>query len=156
MWIAGFDSTQICVCVFSEATGVLQVRALKDFWNLHDPTALTIRAGDVITVWPLIRLHWTSCVWVCVCVCKSVLLLSTIPNPCVPCQSIQLAFQKQFHLNWGQIFLFSLPRVLSVHRLGYLRALKINSQVFVCELKPTYIFTQHCFSGRCGQRISTV
>uniref|UniRef100_A0A8C2DFG0 Caskin-2 n=1 Tax=Cyprinus carpio TaxID=7962 RepID=A0A8C2DFG0_CYPCA len=33
-----------------EATGVLQVRALKDFWNLHDPTALTIRAGDVITV----------------------------------------------------------------------------------------------------------
>lgn len=47
-----FDLTQIsvCVCVFSEATGVLQVRALKDFWNLHDPTALTIRAGDVITV----------------------------------------------------------------------------------------------------------
>ncbi|XP_058625936.1 caskin-2 isoform X5 [Onychostoma macrolepis] len=33
-----------------EATGVLQVRALKDFWNLHDPTTLTIRAGDVITV----------------------------------------------------------------------------------------------------------
>ncbi|XP_016312579.1 caskin-2 [Sinocyclocheilus anshuiensis] len=33
-----------------EATGVLQVRALKDFWNLHDPTALTIRAGDVVTV----------------------------------------------------------------------------------------------------------
>uniref|UniRef100_A0A8C1N2T6 Caskin-2 n=1 Tax=Cyprinus carpio TaxID=7962 RepID=A0A8C1N2T6_CYPCA len=33
-----------------EATGVLQVRALKDFWNLHDPTALTIRAGDIITV----------------------------------------------------------------------------------------------------------
>ncbi|XP_051987937.1 caskin-2-like isoform X3 [Xyrauchen texanus] len=33
-----------------DATGVLQVRALKDFWNLHDPTALTIRAGDVITV----------------------------------------------------------------------------------------------------------
>lgn len=33
-----------------EATGVLQVRAMKDFWNLHDPTALTIRAGDVITV----------------------------------------------------------------------------------------------------------
>ncbi|XP_042586544.1 caskin-2-like isoform X5 [Cyprinus carpio] len=40
----------ICVCVLSEATGVLQVRALKDFWNLHDPTALTIRAGDIITV----------------------------------------------------------------------------------------------------------
>ncbi|XP_034062647.1 caskin-2-like isoform X2 [Gymnodraco acuticeps] len=32
-----------------DATGVLQVRALKDFWNLHDPTALNIRAGDVIT-----------------------------------------------------------------------------------------------------------
>lgn len=34
----------------SDATGVLQVRALKDYWNLHDPTALNIRAGDVITV----------------------------------------------------------------------------------------------------------
>ncbi|XP_036445980.1 caskin-2 isoform X4 [Colossoma macropomum] len=33
-----------------EATGVLQVRALKDYWNLHDPTALNIRAGDVIMV----------------------------------------------------------------------------------------------------------
>ncbi|XP_068581764.1 caskin-2-like isoform X2 [Cebidichthys violaceus] len=33
-----------------DATGVLQVRALKDFWNLHDPTALNIRAGDVIMV----------------------------------------------------------------------------------------------------------
>ncbi|XP_028454774.1 caskin-2 isoform X1 [Perca flavescens] len=33
-----------------DATGVLQVRALKDYWNLHDPTALNIRAGDVITV----------------------------------------------------------------------------------------------------------
>ncbi|XP_068605818.1 LOW QUALITY PROTEIN: major vault protein [Brachionichthys hirsutus] len=33
-----------------DATGVLQVRALKDCWNLHDPTALNIRAGDVITV----------------------------------------------------------------------------------------------------------
>ncbi|KAJ3600893.1 hypothetical protein NHX12_031867 [Muraenolepis orangiensis] len=30
--------------------GVLQVRALKDYWNLHDPTALNIRAGDVIMV----------------------------------------------------------------------------------------------------------
>ncbi|XP_029770218.1 caskin-2-like, partial [Terrapene carolina triunguis] len=29
--------------------GILKVRALKDFWNLHDPTALNIRAGDVIT-----------------------------------------------------------------------------------------------------------
>ncbi|XP_031683644.1 caskin-2-like isoform X8 [Oncorhynchus kisutch] len=30
--------------------GVLQVRALKDYWNIHDPTALNIRAGDVIMV----------------------------------------------------------------------------------------------------------
>lgn len=33
-----------------DATGVLQVRALKDYWNVHDPTALNIRAGDIITV----------------------------------------------------------------------------------------------------------
>ncbi|XP_032648816.1 caskin-2 isoform X3 [Chelonoidis abingdonii] len=33
-----------------EASGILKVRALKDFWNLHDLTALNIRAGDVITV----------------------------------------------------------------------------------------------------------
>ncbi|KAK3559114.1 hypothetical protein QTP86_004096 [Hemibagrus guttatus] len=33
-----------------EASGAMQVRALKDYWNLHDPTALNIRAGDVITV----------------------------------------------------------------------------------------------------------
>nr|XP_023676453.1 caskin-2-like isoform X7 [Paramormyrops kingsleyae] len=33
-----------------DATGFLQVRALKDFWNLHDPTALNIRAGDIIMV----------------------------------------------------------------------------------------------------------
>uniref|UniRef100_A0A8C9QYU0 CASK interacting protein 2 n=1 Tax=Scleropages formosus TaxID=113540 RepID=A0A8C9QYU0_SCLFO len=33
-----------------DASGLLQVRALKDFWNLHDPTALNIRAGDIITV----------------------------------------------------------------------------------------------------------
>lgn len=33
-----------------EASGILKVRALKDFWNLHDPTALNVRAGDVITV----------------------------------------------------------------------------------------------------------
>nr|XP_046159614.1 caskin-2-like isoform X3 [Oncorhynchus gorbuscha] len=30
--------------------GVLQVRALKDYWNIHDPTALNIQAGDVIMV----------------------------------------------------------------------------------------------------------
>uniref|UniRef100_UPI0037E85FC8 caskin-2-like n=1 Tax=Semicossyphus pulcher TaxID=241346 RepID=UPI0037E85FC8 len=34
----------------TDATGILQVRALKDYWNLHDPTALNIRAGDVIMV----------------------------------------------------------------------------------------------------------
>lgn len=28
----------------------MKVRALKDFWNLHDPTALNVRAGDIITV----------------------------------------------------------------------------------------------------------
>ncbi|XP_048869208.1 caskin-2-like isoform X2 [Brienomyrus brachyistius] len=33
-----------------DATGFLQVRAMKDFWNLHDPTALNIRAGDIIMV----------------------------------------------------------------------------------------------------------
>uniref|UniRef100_A0A9J7ZQV8 CASK interacting protein 2 n=1 Tax=Cyprinus carpio carpio TaxID=630221 RepID=A0A9J7ZQV8_CYPCA len=33
-----------------DASGALQVRALKDYWNLHDPTALNIRAGDVIMV----------------------------------------------------------------------------------------------------------
>uniref|UniRef100_A0A8C3E7Y6 Caskin-2 n=2 Tax=Corvus moneduloides TaxID=1196302 RepID=A0A8C3E7Y6_CORMO len=33
-----------------EASGILKVRALKDFWNLHDPTALNVRAGDIITV----------------------------------------------------------------------------------------------------------
>uniref|UniRef100_A0A8C6T1I2 CASKIN2 n=1 Tax=Neogobius melanostomus TaxID=47308 RepID=A0A8C6T1I2_9GOBI len=33
-----------------DAGGVLQVRAMKDYWNVHDPTALNIRAGDVITV----------------------------------------------------------------------------------------------------------
>ncbi|KAM4663076.1 caskin-2 [Discoglossus pictus] len=33
-----------------EASGILKVRALKDFWNAHDPTALNIRAGDLITV----------------------------------------------------------------------------------------------------------
>ncbi|XP_060700310.1 caskin-2-like isoform X1 [Hemiscyllium ocellatum] len=33
-----------------EASGILQVRALKDYWNVHDPTSLNIRAGDVIMV----------------------------------------------------------------------------------------------------------
>lgn len=41
----------------SEASGILKVRALKDFWNLHDPTALNVRAGDIITV----RLLPTPC-----------------------------------------------------------------------------------------------
>ncbi|XP_034715743.1 caskin-2 [Etheostoma cragini] len=33
-----------------EASSNLQVRALKDYWNLHDPTALNLRAGDLIMV----------------------------------------------------------------------------------------------------------
>ncbi|KAM8946071.1 caskin-2 isoform 2-T2 [Pelodytes ibericus] len=33
-----------------EASGILKVRALKDSWISHDPTALNIRAGDLITV----------------------------------------------------------------------------------------------------------
>ncbi|KAK3552931.1 hypothetical protein QTP86_029140 [Hemibagrus guttatus] len=33
-----------------DATGIFQVKALKDYWNLHDPTTLNIRAGDVILV----------------------------------------------------------------------------------------------------------
>ncbi|KAM4691392.1 caskin-2 [Rhinophrynus dorsalis] len=33
-----------------EASGILKVRALKDFYNAHDPTALNIQAGDLITV----------------------------------------------------------------------------------------------------------
>ncbi|TDG98399.1 hypothetical protein EPR50_G00218540 [Perca flavescens] len=33
-----------------EASSSLQVRALKDYWNLHDPTALNLRAGDLIMV----------------------------------------------------------------------------------------------------------
>uniref|UniRef100_A0A8C4SSN8 Caskin-2-like n=1 Tax=Erpetoichthys calabaricus TaxID=27687 RepID=A0A8C4SSN8_ERPCA len=33
-----------------EASGILKVRALKDQWNIHDPTALNIRAGDIIMV----------------------------------------------------------------------------------------------------------
>ncbi|PWA28147.1 hypothetical protein CCH79_00020539 [Gambusia affinis] len=46
-----------------DATGILQVRALKDHWNLHDPTALNIRAGDVITGkhrHPVVELGTTS------------------------------------------------------------------------------------------------
>lgn len=43
--------------LLSEASGILKVRALKDFWNLHDPTALNVRAGDVITV-------RTQCRWI--------------------------------------------------------------------------------------------
>lgn len=47
----GHGGSLFCVVAApSDATGVLQVRALKDHWNLHDPTALNITAGDVITV----------------------------------------------------------------------------------------------------------
>ncbi|XP_013879480.1 caskin-2 [Austrofundulus limnaeus] len=33
-----------------EASCCLQVRAVKDYWNLHDPTALNLQAGDLIMV----------------------------------------------------------------------------------------------------------
>ncbi|XP_063749492.1 caskin-2-like isoform X2 [Eleginops maclovinus] len=33
-----------------EASSSLQVRAVKDYWDLHDPTALNLRAGDLIMV----------------------------------------------------------------------------------------------------------
>uniref|UniRef100_A0A4W5QBP5 Caskin-2 n=1 Tax=Hucho hucho TaxID=62062 RepID=A0A4W5QBP5_9TELE len=36
--------------ILREALGSLQVRAVKDYWNLHDPTALNLRAGDLIMV----------------------------------------------------------------------------------------------------------
>lgn len=42
--------TAVCVCVSAEASCSLQVRAVKDYWNLHDPTALNLRAGDVVMV----------------------------------------------------------------------------------------------------------
>lgn len=47
----------------SEASGILKVRALKDFWNLHDPTALNVRAGDVITVRLLSAPHPSAPPW---------------------------------------------------------------------------------------------
>lgn len=40
----------LCFCLGSEASNSLQVRAVKDYWNLHDPTALNLRAGDLIMV----------------------------------------------------------------------------------------------------------
>ncbi|KAK2821072.1 hypothetical protein Q5P01_024031 [Channa striata] len=33
-----------------EASSSLQVRAVKDYWNVHDPNALNLRAGDLIMV----------------------------------------------------------------------------------------------------------
>lgn len=41
-----------CSLVFllAEASSSLQVRAVKDYWNLHDPTALNLRAGDLVMV----------------------------------------------------------------------------------------------------------
>uniref|UniRef100_A0A3Q3NNL5 Caskin-2 n=1 Tax=Labrus bergylta TaxID=56723 RepID=A0A3Q3NNL5_9LABR len=33
-----------------EASCSLQVRAVKDYWNLHDPTALNLRAGELVMV----------------------------------------------------------------------------------------------------------
>uniref|UniRef100_A0A8C5DFP2 Caskin-2 n=1 Tax=Gouania willdenowi TaxID=441366 RepID=A0A8C5DFP2_GOUWI len=33
-----------------EASSSVQVRAVKDYWNLHDPTALNLRAGELVMV----------------------------------------------------------------------------------------------------------
>uniref|UniRef100_A0A4W6EWF9 CASK interacting protein 2 n=1 Tax=Lates calcarifer TaxID=8187 RepID=A0A4W6EWF9_LATCA len=41
-----------------EASSSLQVRAVKDYWNLHDPTALNLRAGDLIMV--LVSVYYLS------------------------------------------------------------------------------------------------
>ncbi|KAG7264108.1 hypothetical protein CRUP_020785 [Coryphaenoides rupestris] len=44
-----------------EASGALQVRAVKDYWNLHDPEALNLRAGDlVVATLPCQRQHFLS------------------------------------------------------------------------------------------------
>uniref|UniRef100_A0A3Q2D0N6 Uncharacterized protein n=1 Tax=Cyprinodon variegatus TaxID=28743 RepID=A0A3Q2D0N6_CYPVA len=43
-----------------EASSSLQVRAVKDYWNLHDPTALNLRAGDLIMV------TFLMCKFVCI------------------------------------------------------------------------------------------
>lgn len=40
----------VSLCVCAEASSSLQVRAVKDYWNLQDPTALNFRAGDLIMV----------------------------------------------------------------------------------------------------------
>lgn len=39
----------------ADASSSLQVRAVKDYWNLHDPTALNFRAGDLIMVFGLLN-----------------------------------------------------------------------------------------------------
>lgn len=44
------DDASICFCVCAEASSSLQVRVVKDYWNLHDPTALNLRAGDLVMV----------------------------------------------------------------------------------------------------------
>ncbi|XP_028843137.1 caskin-2 isoform X3 [Denticeps clupeoides] len=47
--LIAFKRHTIKLCA-KDASGVLQVRAMKDYWNLHDPTALNVRAGDIIMV----------------------------------------------------------------------------------------------------------
>lgn len=42
--------------VSAEASSSLQVRAVKDYWNLHDPTALNLRAGELIMVLAFVSL----------------------------------------------------------------------------------------------------
>lgn len=35
---------------FTEASSSLRVRAVKDYWNQHDPSALNLRCGDIVMV----------------------------------------------------------------------------------------------------------
>ncbi|KAG7239788.1 hypothetical protein INR49_028375 [Caranx melampygus] len=44
-----YGKTEV-VRLLLDASSSLQVRAVKDYWNLHDPTALNLRAGDLIMV----------------------------------------------------------------------------------------------------------
>lgn len=44
------DDVSVSLCVCTEASSSLQVRAVKDYWNLHDPTALNLRAGELVMV----------------------------------------------------------------------------------------------------------
>ncbi|XP_061411979.1 caskin-2-like isoform X5 [Lethenteron reissneri] len=48
-----FTGSQACLEIkqmLREATSMLQVRALRDYCNVYDPTSLSVKAGEVITV----------------------------------------------------------------------------------------------------------